>query len=148
MPWAWRTAATPKRKKAFLIISITVNLLILCAFKYFGFFAENVTTVLKALHLMPAPWVIQIALPAGISFFTFQSISYAVDVYQGKSRACRSLLDYATFVSFFPQLVAGPIERAGHMLPQYAGQRALDLSGIRTGSGPAPLGLVSKDRHR
>ena len=137
-------SATARRRKAFLITSISVNLAILGAFKYFGFFAENVTALLSAIHLMPAPWVIHIALPAGISFFTFQSISYAVDVYQGKVRACRSLLDYATFVSFFPQLVAGPIERAGHMLPQYAGTRALDLDGIRTGLVLLLWGLFQK----
>ena len=126
-------SSTPRARKAFFITSITVNLAILGAFKYFGFFAENVTAVLTTVGLMPAPWIIQIALPAGISFFTFQSVSYAVDVYQRRSPACRSLVDYATFVSFFPQLVAGPIERASHMLPQYASTRGLDLAGIRQG---------------
>jgi D-alanyl-lipoteichoic acid acyltransferase DltB (MBOAT superfamily) len=107
---------TAKTRKAYFITSISVNFAILCVFKYFGFFAENVTTVLASIGLMPSPWIIHIALPAGISFFTFQSVSYAVDVYQGKTKACRSLIDYATFVSFFPQLVAGPIERREALL--------------------------------
>ena len=135
---------TPARRKTFFITSISVNLAILGAFKYFGFFAENLTAVFASIGLMPSPWIIQIALPAGISFFTFQSVSYAVDVYKGKSKACRSLIDYATFVSFFPQLVAGPIERAGHMLPQYAQPRVLRLEGIRTGLVLLLWGLFQK----
>lgn len=135
---------TPKRRKVFFVTSISVNLAILCAFKYFGFFAENVTAVLASIGLMPAPWLVQIALPAGISFFTFQSVSYAVDVYKGKSRACRSLIDYATFVSFFPQLVAGPIERAWHMLPQYQQRRSLRLENMRTGLLLLLWGLFQK----
>lgn len=137
-------SATPKRRKAFFITSISVNLLILGAFKYFGFFAENLTAVLTSIGLMPAPWLIHIALPAGISFFTFQSVSYAVDVYRGKTHACRSLIDYATFVSFFPQLVAGPIERAGHMLPQYEKHRPLHLENIRAGLVLLLWGLFQK----
>ena len=137
-------SSTQARKKAFFITSISVNLLILGVFKYFGFFAENFTAVLTSIGLMPSPWIVKIALPAGISFFTFQSISYAVDVYKGRSRACRSIIDYATFVSFFPQLVAGPIERAGHMLPQYAQRRGLNLEGMRTGLLLLLWGLFQK----
>jgi len=135
---------TPQRRKVFFITSISVNFAILCAFKYFGFFAENITEVLTSIGLMPSPWIIKIALPAGISFFTFQSVSYAVDVYQGKTKACRSLIDYATFVSFFPQLVAGPIERAGHMLPQYAQPRVIKLEGLRSGIVLLLWGLFQK----
>jgi len=135
---------TPQRKKAFLITAITVNLAVLGVFKYFGFFAENVTAVLTSIGLMPSPWIIRIALPAGISFFTFQSVSYAVDVYQGRAKACRSLIDYATFVSFFPQLVAGPIERAAHMLPQYATRRTINLEHWRFGLLQLLWGLFQK----
>ncbi len=132
------------RRRRFLILSLGVNFAILCAFKYFGFFAENVTTVLASIGLMPSPWIIHIALPAGISFFTFQSASYAIDVYRRHTPACRSLVEYATFVSFFPQLVAGPIERAGHMLPQYRTLRRPGLGNIRSGLVLILWGLFQK----
>lgn len=135
---------TQARKKAFFYTSIGVNLAILGVFKYFGFFVENVSAVLTSMGLMTSPWLIKIALPAGISFFTFQSVSYAVDVYQGKVKACRSIIDYATFVSFFPQLVAGPIERAGHMLPQYSQERVIHLHDIRSGIVLLLWGLFQK----
>jgi alginate O-acetyltransferase complex protein AlgI len=135
---------TPQRKRIFFFAAIGANLAVLGAFKYFGFFAENLTALLTTIGLMPSPWIIKIALPAGISFFTFQSVSYAVDVYQGRSKACRSLIDYATFVSFFPQLVAGPIERAAHMLPQYAVRRSLNLDHWRSGAVQLLWGLFQK----
>ena len=137
-------SAGPVRRKRFLMLSLGVNFAILCVFKYFGFFVENVTAMLSAIGLMPSPWIIRLALPAGISFFTFQSASYAIDVYHRKISACRSLLDYATFVSFFPQLVAGPIERAGHMLPQYARPRQVTLEGLRSGLVLILWGLMQK----
>ena len=132
------------QRKAFFITSISVNLAILGVFKYFGFFTENLTAALASIGVMESPIFIRIALPAGISFFTFQSVSYAVDVYRGQTKACRSLLDYATFVSFFPQLVAGPIERAHHMLPQYALPRVVRLEGVRTGLVLLLWGLFQK----
>lgn len=134
----------PVRRRRFLAVSLTVNFSILCAFKYFGFFAENVTAVLASVGLMPSPWVLHIALPAGISFFTFQSASYALDVYWRRSPACRSLLEYATFVTFFPQLVAGPIERAHHMLPQFRGVRRPSLASVRSGLLLILWGLFQK----
>jgi D-alanyl-lipoteichoic acid acyltransferase DltB (MBOAT superfamily) len=137
-------SATAARRKTFLIVSLGVNFAILCAFKYFGFFLENVTSVLTAIGLMPSPWVLKIALPAGISFFTFQSASYAIDVYRRQLPACRSLLEYATFASFFPQLVAGPIERAGHMLPQFRTVRRPALTTLRSGFLLVLWGLFQK----
>jgi D-alanyl-lipoteichoic acid acyltransferase DltB (MBOAT superfamily) len=105
---------------------------------------ENVTALLTAVHLMPSPVLLQIALPAGISFFTFQSVAYAIDVYRGQQRACRSLIEYATFAAFFPQLVAGPIERAGHMLPQYRATRRPSLTTVRSGLVLFLWGLFQK----
>ena len=137
-------APTQARRKLFFIISVSVNLIILGWFKYFGFFIENVTAVLTALHLMPSPLFLKIALPAGISFFTFQSVAYAIDVYRGQQRACRSLLDYATFAAFFPQLVAGPIERAAHMLPQYQVTRRFSALHFRSGFVLVLWGLFQK----
>jgi alginate O-acetyltransferase complex protein AlgI len=137
-------ATTEKVKRGFFILSVVVNLIILGVFKYCGFFVENVTAVLSAIGLMPSPILLKIALPAGISFFTFQSISYAVDVYRGQQKACRSLLDYAVFAAFFPQLVAGPIERAGHMLPQYQRRRSICLTTMRSGMLLLLWGLFQK----
>ena len=138
------SASTPARRRAFCIISVSVNFIILGVFKYLGFFVENVTALLTALHLMPSPVLLHIALPAGISFFTFQSVAYAIDVYRGQQRACRSLIEYATFAAFFPQLVAGPIERAGHMLPQYQATRRPSLTTVRSGLVLFLWGLFQK----
>ena len=146
----WATALgmeaskSPGRRKAFLCVSLGVNFTILGVFKYFGFFIDNVTALLTHLGLMTSPWLIQIALPAGISFFTFQSASYSIDVYRRQIPACRSLLDYLLFASFFPQLVAGPIERAGHMLPQYQKVRRPSLSAMRSGFVLFLWGLFQK----
>jgi alginate O-acetyltransferase complex protein AlgI len=137
-------AKTERARKGYFLLSITVNLAILGVFKYFGFFVENVTALLSGIGLMPSPILLKIALPAGISFFTFQSISYAVDVYRRKYAACTSLVDYAVFAAFFPQLVAGPIERADHMLPQYQQRRALCLDTLRSGMLLVIWGLFQK----
>ncbi|MBU6299924.1 MAG: MBOAT family protein [Verrucomicrobia bacterium] len=137
-------SASPRRKRMFFALALTVNLAVLGAFKYFGFFVGNVTALLSAIGMMPAPILLKIALPAGISFFTFQSVSYAVDVFQGRTRACRSLVDYAAFVCFFPQLVAGPIERAAHMIPQYQRQRFADWGMFRAGGLQFLWGLFQK----
>ena len=115
--------ARPARRRLWLSLSIGCNLGLLCWFKYRGFFIENVQSVLARLGLAPAPEVLSLIVPAGISFYTFQSMSYVIDVYRGHMRACRRLDDYAVFVSFFPQLVAGPIERAAHLLSQVLAER-------------------------
>ena len=81
-------------------------------FKYFNFFVENVRDVLASMGLTVAPPLLEVALPAGISFYTFQALSYTVDVYKGEMRARRNPVDFALFVAFFPHLVAGPIMRA------------------------------------
>ena len=137
-------AKTQARRKTFLLVSLGVNFAVLCAFKYFGFFLENITALLTAVGLMPSPILLKIALPAGISFFTFQSVSYAVDVYRRDLTACRSLLEYACFASFFPQLVAGPIERAGHMLPQFRVPRRPSLATCQSGFLLILWGLFQK----
>ncbi len=117
--------ARPAWKRRFLAISLAGNLGLLCVFKYFNFFTANLAALLHALHLdVPVP-VLNIVLPAGISFYTFQSIGYVVDVYRGQIAACRSFRDYAVFVAFFPQLVAGPIQRAGHLIAQIQRPRTI-----------------------
>ena len=121
----------PARRRAFLLVSIGTSVALLASFKYAGFALENLNALVASLGREPWQTAWQIALPAGLSFYTFQSIGYTVDVYTGRVRAERNLLDYALYVSFFPQLVAGPIERAGHMLPQYRAKRTFDPAGWR-----------------
>jgi alginate O-acetyltransferase complex protein AlgI len=111
-------AATPGRRKLLLIVSLVSNLGILGVFKYYDFFVQDV------LHLPVEP--LHLILPAGISFHTFQSLSYTIDVYRKKLRATTSVLQFATFVLFFPQLVAGPIVRAEELLPQLGRLPALE----------------------
>jgi D-alanyl-lipoteichoic acid acyltransferase DltB (MBOAT superfamily) len=111
-------ARAPRRRKVLLIISLVSNLGILGVFKYYDFFVQDVLQLpVEPLHLI---------LPAGISFHTFQSLSYTIDVYRGKLRPTTSVLQFATFVLFFPQLVAGPIVRAEELLPQLGRLPALD----------------------
>ena len=123
----------PLRRRLLLVTSIVVSVALLGTFKYAGFVLENVNVLLTDFGSDPLRVVFQLVLPAGLSFYTFQSIGYVVDVYVGRVRAERNLLDYALYVSFFPQLVAGPIERAGHMLPQYHSNRVFDPVGWRAG---------------
>lgn len=108
----------PERKKLLLWCSLVFNLGMLGVFKYFNFFADNLGTVFSFLGLSVHPSSIAIFLPVGISFYTFQTLSYTLDIYRGELQPRRSLLDVAVFVAFFPQLVAGPIERAQRFLPQ------------------------------
>ncbi len=116
----------PEQGRWYLALSIVSNLTLLGVFKYYNFFAENVAALLTALHLPASLPVLQVVLPAGISFYTFQSIGYVADVWRREIPACRNLLDFAVFVSFFPQLVAGPIMRAADMLEQVRQPRTLD----------------------
>jgi len=120
--------AQPESRKSLVAVSVTSNLALLAVFKYYNFFVENVAALLGALHLPVSIPVLHVVLPAGISFYTFQSIGYVVDVSRGHIRACRSLRDYALFVSFFPQLVAGPIQRAGNLLAQIQSPRSVNAT--------------------
>jgi alginate O-acetyltransferase complex protein AlgI len=112
--------ASPNRKKAklFLWLSILNNLGILAVFKYYNFFALQFQEGLELLGLHTHPVLLEVALPVGISFYTFHGMSYVFDIYRGQQKPVRNFVDYAVFVSFFPLLVAGPIERANHLLPQ------------------------------
>jgi alginate O-acetyltransferase complex protein AlgI len=134
----------PARRRLLLVISIIVSVALLGTFKYAGFVLENISALLTQFGSDPLRIVFRFVLPAGLSFYTFQSIGYVVDVYVGRVRAERNLLDYALYVSFFPQLVAGPIERAGHMLPQYHGRRVFDPVGWRAGLGLMLWGFFKK----
>ena len=120
-------------RKHFLCVSILTNLGMLLTFKYFGFFVDNVNTILTSFGLSSFQPGLSLILPVGISFYTLQSIGYTVDVYRGHTRACRRFLDYALYGSFFPQLVAGPIERSTHLLPMITSPRTISSARILSG---------------
>ena len=105
-----------RQRRTLMIVSVTVNLLVLGIFKYFNFFVDSFNALLTPFGAaLPE---LEIILPIGISFYTFETLSYVIDVYRGHTRPAHSLLDYSVFVTFFPRLVAGPIMRASHFLPQ------------------------------
>jgi len=123
----------PGRKRAFMAVSIISNFGMLGFFKYFNFFIDNVHAVLVSAGVQADLPVLRVLLPVGISFYTFQAMSYTVDVYRGELRARRSLLDVAVFISFFPHLVAGPIQRASYLLPQVEGKRRFSIAQATSG---------------
>jgi D-alanyl-lipoteichoic acid acyltransferase DltB (MBOAT superfamily) len=125
--------AYPARRKQFLWLSIISNFGMLGFFKYFNFFVENVHAILLAAGLDVSAPTLRVLLPVGISFYTFQAMSYTIDVYRGELRARTNLIDVAVFVSFFPHLVAGPIQRASFLLPQVESVRRFSPEKARTG---------------
>ena len=137
-------APDQRRKRLVLISSVTVNLLFLATFKYLGFFVTELAELLERLGFNANVPVLEIVLPVGISFYTFQTIGYVVDVYRGKVPAARNFLVYALYVAFFPQLVAGPIERAGHMIPQFLKPRVWSTPAFESGLQLAVWGLFKK----
>ncbi|NLF32131.1 MAG: MBOAT family protein [Planctomycetes bacterium] len=134
----------PRVRRAALAASCAGNLGLLALFKYAGFFAESLGALASALGVTLTPVELKLVLPVGISFYTFQTLSYTIDVYRRRMPACRSALDFALFVAFFPQLVAGPIVRAESFLPQL--QREVRWDGRRMLSGLALMvrGLAKK----
>jgi D-alanyl-lipoteichoic acid acyltransferase DltB (MBOAT superfamily) len=133
-----------RAKRIWLICSMAVNLGFLGAFKYFNFFVESGAAVMSFFGWNPSAHLMHIVLPVGISFYTFQSMSYIIDVYRGELRAERKFLDFAAFVSFFPQLVAGPIERASTLLTQVNAVRKVTREKIADGASLFLWGLFKK----
>ena len=131
-------------KKLFLIISLMVNLGLLGYFKYGEFLLDTSISILGWLHIDFQPASMDIILPVGISFYTFQTLSYTIDTYRGKIRPSKSFVDYALYVSFFPQLVAGPIVRANDFLPQCEAPRKTSLNQFGWGLSLLTLGLFMK----
>ena len=131
---------SPKWCRPVMIFGVAANLAVLFYFKYYDFFVENVNAVFGTSFVLKG-----ILLPLGISFFTFQQIGFVVDAYRGEVKNC-SFLDYALFVSFFPQLIAGPIVSQSEMLPQFAqiGRKRLDLEKFTAGIYLFTLGMVKK----
>jgi len=117
-----------KAKKIWFWISISVNLGFLGVFKYFNFFASSFADALSNVGFSINTWSINIILPVGISFYTFHGLSYVIDIYKNRIQPERNFVDYSVFVSFFPLLVAGPIERATHLLPQIKKERVFNYT--------------------
>ncbi len=134
----------PQRKKRLLVVSMVTNLGLLGVFKYFNFFIDTAAVALESIGLEAHLPVLRIILPVGISFYTFQTMSYTIDVYRGHLRAARNLADFALYVAFFPQLVAGPIERATHLLPQFQAPRTVTRPMVESGCHLILIGLFRK----
>lgn len=135
-----RPGASAAIRRLGLVVSLTANLGVLALFKYVDFFTSSINSVFGA-EMIPG---IDLVLPLGISFYTFQTMSYTIDVYRREMPACKSLLDVALYVSFFPQLVAGPIIRAGVLIPQLQQARAIDWPHLRAGVGFVIWGMLKK----
>lgn len=134
-----RSATSPAARRLVLALSISSNLAILAYFKYANFFLESLATL-----GMPSSGPLSILLPAGISFYTFKSMSYTIDVYRGEIEPCANTLDYLTFLTFFPELIAGPIVRASVFLPQMSRDIGLTRGGLRHGLSLLLLGATKK----
>jgi alginate O-acetyltransferase complex protein AlgI len=139
--WARRLGA---RRRLLLAASLVANLGVLGFFKYFDFFAAGAAALLRSVGLSVSAPELGIVLPVGISFYTFQSMSYTIDVYRKRLSAERDPLRFALYIAFFPQLVAGPIERATNLLPQISTPRPMDLDRLTQGLGLMGLGLLKK----
>lgn len=134
-----------KRKKIFLGISIIFNLSVLGFFKYYNFFLDSFIEMFRFIgYDMQNQWTLKIILPVGISFYTFQTMSYTIDVYRKDLKPTRDFISFASFVSFFPQLVAGPIERATNLLPQILEQRIFNKNQVVSGLRLITWGLFKK----
>ena len=121
-----RHAGDKPKQKAFLVVSLVINFSILLFFKYFDFINESVFSLLEMAGIRWTVPNLDVLMPVGISFYTFQAVGYSIDVYRGTIKAERNFFTYALFVSFFPQLVAGPIERAKNLLPQFHEEHRFD----------------------
>ena len=133
-----------KKRKLLLWISISVNLGFLGFFKYYNFFEQNFVEAFSFFGMQIKPNTLNIILPVGISFYTFQTLSYTIDVYRRKLEPTRDYIAFAAFVSFFPQLVAGPIERATNLLPQFYRKRTFDYQKAVDGLRQILWGLFKK----
>jgi D-alanyl-lipoteichoic acid acyltransferase DltB (MBOAT superfamily) len=134
-------AQTKKRAKTWMWLNIILNLGILALFKYYDFF---VVEFAQLFHLSTEGLLIKVILPVGISFYTFQALSYSIDIYRGKIEPTKDIVAFFAFISFFPQLVAGPIERASSLLPQFLKKREFDYDTAMEGMRQILWGLFKK----
>jgi alginate O-acetyltransferase complex protein AlgI len=133
-----------RRRRLILVTSIVVNLGVLFVFKYFNFFAASLDRLLRAFAFRLDVHLLNVILPLGISFYTFHNISYIVDVYRRRVPPARGFVDFGLYVALFPQLIAGPIARPAHLLPQIQGPRRIRYDMIRTGAWLILLGYFKK----
>lgn len=138
------TIENERKRKYLLILSLLVNLGFLGFFKYFNFFTESFANAFTWFGYPIEAARLDIILPVGISFYTFQTLSYSIDVYRRKLEPAKDMLDFLAFVSFFPQLVAGPIERASNLLPQFSKERSFDEQQASDGMRQILWGLFKK----
>lgn len=131
-------------KRFWFWLSISVNLGFLGIFKYYNFFAQSFAAAIAKFGLHVNPWTLKVILPVGISFYTFHGLSYVIDIYKNRIKAEKNFIDYSVFVSFFPLLVAGPIERATHLLPQIQKKRTFDYAKAVDGLRQILWGLFKK----
>jgi D-alanyl-lipoteichoic acid acyltransferase DltB (MBOAT superfamily) len=135
---------TKSSKKFWLWLCISINLGFLGVFKYYNFFAETFAELLNGFGFQTNPVLLNLILPVGISFYTFHGLSYIIDIYYGRIKSERNFVDYSLFVSYFPLLVAGPIERATHLLPQLKVKREFNFEKAKEGVYQIIWGLVKK----
>ncbi len=138
------TSSSTKKRKLLLLTSIFVNLGFLGFFKYYNFFLDNFVSAFSFFGQEITSQGLNIILPVGISFYTFQTLSYSIDVYKRKLEPTKDIISFLSFVSFFPQLVAGPIERATNLLPQFHKKRTFDYSNATDGMRQILWGLFKK----
>ena len=143
---SWHIGSSPsqRRKRALLIVSVVLNLGVLAAFKYFDFFRESLEILLDSFGQGYRWKPLMIFVPVGLSFYTFQSMSYVVDVYRGQLAPCRNFVQFMAYESFFPQLVAGPICRGKTLLHQFASRRAATLRDLESGVWLMLWGMFKK----
>lgn len=137
-------SSSKEKKKVLLSVSVIANLGILFTFKYLNFFADSFERLLTLFGLSMDVHFIDVILPVGISFYTFQTMSYTIDIFLGKLKPAKNFLNFALFVAFFPQLVAGPIERARNLLPQVENKRTISYGMVREGLWLILLGYFKK----
>jgi alginate O-acetyltransferase complex protein AlgI len=143
LPWLYGLPEQ-RRRRTFLVISMVANLAILGFFKYFDFFVQSMADLLRNLGFNASLQTLGILLPAGISFYTFQAMSYTIDIYRGNAEPTEDFWDFALFVCFFPHLVAGPIMRAHTLLPQVVQPRVRSPEAVRDGVVLIIIGLFKK----
>ncbi|HQE34844.1 MAG TPA: MBOAT family O-acyltransferase [Flavobacterium alvei] len=135
---------TQKARKFWFWLSIILNLGFLGIFKYYNFFASSLSEALNNIGLQSSPLLLDVILPVGISFYTFHGLSYVIDIYYKRIQSEKNVVDYALFVSYFPLLVAGPIERATHLLPEIKVKRTFNFEKAKEGVYQVIWGLVKK----
>lgn len=137
-------ATNALKRKLFLTASMIFNLGLLGVFKYYNFFMENFMEIAYSVGLHTNPILLKIALPVGISFYTFQTMSYTIDIYRKQLEPTKDFIAFAAFVGYFPQLVAGPIERASNLLPQMSKRRYFDYQKAVDGMRQTLWGFFKK----